>query len=381
VPTIEFTPSFVWWLGLVPAGDGHWGRIDKAGRSHEVVRTMRLEGHGYNVSVDANYLRRYLAARGMLLVIQHRHTVWADLGNVERIDLGIRDQVVALDFCATPADFGTERNFFADLVGKHVILPFDKPGANPDDTFRPPRYQSFITGIDRQTGQPVHTSCDDDAREGGANYLTPVFFDPDVLTRYREDTSRYVLSRTRLWCLDLWGLDIDVNDEGFVQVWLGDMRRLPESERDHWVAHSVVPRGGVSEIRFRRDILNQWVTDDRPDLQNLRRARSQLNATAVRVLGSDLFRALGKHNREAFEGLSLCTNASVAQRDISILTLAKGVVECLDVKLLRRLSGTTESEPSLNCLQHGSPVSEGMLTSCASLYACLKIYAQQVAPI
>lgn len=45
-PTIEFTPSFVWWLGLVPAGDGQWSRIDKAGRSHDVVRTKRLEGHG-----------------------------------------------------------------------------------------------------------------------------------------------------------------------------------------------------------------------------------------------------------------------------------------------------------------------------------------------
>jgi len=350
-PTIEFTPSFVWWLGLVPAGDGQWSRIDKAGRSHDVVRTKRLEDDGYDVSVDANYLRRYLAARGMFLVIQHRHTVWANLKDVEPIHLAIRNEVVTLEFRATSAIGGTKRNFFADLLGKHIVLPFDQPGADPDDNVRPPRYQEFITGVDRQTGQPIRTSCGDDTREGGAHFLTPVFFDPDVLTRYREDNTRYVLSRTRLWCLDLWGLDIDINDEELVQVWLGDMRRLPESERDHWVVHNVVPRGGVSEIRFRRDILNQWVTDDRPDLQNLRRAKSRLNDIAHKVVGSDLFRPLGKHDREAFEGLSLCTNSSVAQRDVSILTLAKGVVECLDVKLLRGLAGTTEPEPSLNCLQ------------------------------
>jgi hypothetical protein len=154
----------------------------------------------------------------MFLVIQHHHTVWANRKDVEPIDLTIRNEVVTLEFRATSAIGGTKRNFFADLLGKHVVLPFDQAGADPDDTFRPPRYQEFITGVDRQTGQPIRTSCGDDTREGGAHFLTPVFFDPDVLTRYREDNARYVLSRTRLWCLDLWGLDIDINDVGGEQL-------------------------------------------------------------------------------------------------------------------------------------------------------------------
>lgn len=339
----------MWWLELIPSGDGQWIRLDRAGRSHEVVKTSRLE-KGYEVLADANYLRRYLAARGVYLLIQHRHTVSANLDDVNRIDLEVRNDFAMLEFCATESIGGRKHNFFADLLGKHVVLPFSQAGADPDDTLQPERFQEFIVDVDPGSGEPLRLSCGDSAREGETNHLASVFFDADVLTRYRDDPKRYVLSRNHVWCLDLWGLDIDINKAGLVHVWLGDLRRLPEAERDHWLLHNVPPHGGISEIRFRRDILNQWVVDDRPDLPNLRRAKRRLMDAVRTSFGVEIFRPLTVHDNEAFEGLSLCTNPTAAQRDLSVLTLAKGVVECLDVKQLRKLAGASDAEPSLNCL-------------------------------
>lgn len=355
--TIELTPSFLWWLRLIQTDDGHWIRIDNAGRRHDVVQTYRFDDDGYDVQVDAVYLRRYLAARGMSLIVQHRHTVWANLDDVDRIDLELRSDTAIIDYCATPMSGVEGKSFFADVHGKHVIRPFDRVGEGPDDKLRPEQFQEFIIGTDPSTGEVVRWTCDvpylEHSKPGEPNFLTPVYFDTDVLTRYREDTATYVLSRTRLWCLDLWGLDLDINDAGLVQLWLGDIKRqLPESEREHWLVHNVVPRGGVTNIRWRRDVLNQWdVEDPRPDVGNLRRARAKLNAAVVTARGVELYRQLGEHDQQEFDGLSLCTNSSASQRDLSIVVLTKGVVDALDVKVLRKLADAGKSEASLNCLQ------------------------------
>lgn len=358
-PTIELSLSFVWWLRLIEIDRGHWIRLDEAGRKHDVVTTTRRDDDSWDVKVSAPLLRRYLAARQMGLLLQHRHTVYSTLDDVERIDLEHRSDTASIDFCATASWGGSELNFFSDVLGKNVVLPFAQIGDGPDDTLRPERFQEFIIGTDSDTGEPVRWTCnvDDDigrSPAGEPNFLTPVFFDTEVLTRYRDDTQTYVLSRTRLWCLNLWGLDLDINDEGLVQLWLGDIKQqLPESERDHWLQHNVPPREGhVSEARFRRDVLNQWDVDDsRPNLDHLRRARRDLNNAVLAAHGVELYKKLGEHDEREFNGLALCTNDSISQRDLSFLMLTKAVVDAIDVKAIRKLAGAEKSETSLNALQ------------------------------
>jgi hypothetical protein len=112
-------------------------RLDRAGRSRDVVKTAKSGDEDYVVTMDANYLRRYLAARDLCLVIQHRHTVWPDSYDLDRVDLKIRNDVARLEFCATESSGGTRRNFFADLLGKHIVVPFSQAGTDPDDPSAP----------------------------------------------------------------------------------------------------------------------------------------------------------------------------------------------------------------------------------------------------
>ncbi|OZD60805.1 hypothetical protein CH263_20150 [Rhodococcus sp. 06-1059B-a] len=358
-PTIELTPSFVWWLRLIEIERGHWIRLDDAGRKHTVVTTTRRDDDSWDVKVSALLLRRYLAARQMGLLVQHRHTVYSTLDDVDRIDLEHRSTTASIDFCATDSWGATELNFFSDMFGKHVVLPLAQTGEGPDDTLRPERFQDFIIGTDTSTGEPVRWTCDvaDDIGRspvGEPNFLAPVYFDTEVLTRYRDDPQTYVLSRTRLSCLNLWGLDLDINDENLVQLWLGDIKQqLPESEREHWLQYNVPPREGhVSEARFRRDVLNQWDVDDpRPNLDHLRRARRDLNIAVLSAHGVELYKKLSKDDQREFDGLALCTNDSIGQRDLSFLVLTKAVVDAIDVRTIRSLAGADKSETSLNALQ------------------------------
>lgn len=42
-PTLEFTPSFLWYFDAIPRNDGSWYYLDDAGRDHELVRPRRTD--------------------------------------------------------------------------------------------------------------------------------------------------------------------------------------------------------------------------------------------------------------------------------------------------------------------------------------------------
>ena len=91
-------------------------------------------------------------------------------------------------------------------------------------------YPEFIYRTDRETGEPMSHTCDpeqlgsyydnDDTR---LHYLTPVYFEREVLQPYGAEPGKYALSATRLSCLGLWGVEISFNSVGLVEVYLGDL--------------------------------------------------------------------------------------------------------------------------------------------------------------
>ncbi|MGW4478037.1 hypothetical protein [Rhodococcus triatomae] len=340
-PWIEFTPSFRWWLGLVTRPDESMYRTTHAGRDEEVVRVRRMGEGEYEVSVSARHLRKYLVARGMVLVVQHSHCSTVDTPSTGRIELEVKTKVASFSYIAWDAGLG---GYTATLTGKHLVLPFAAAGEHPDDTIRPEKFQEFIVDVDSSTGEEIRQSC----RREDSTYLTPVFFDSDVLTRYRDNPARYLLRRTDVQCHGRWMMDIDVNDDGLVQVWLGDLANLPESEREHWLTYNVAPRGGVTITRALRDLAGRWVEDERPDPDRLRRARADFIMAFKERFGDTPYKQLGPEDARNFSSLALCTNSTEGQRNQGIIALAIGIVEALDVKALRKVAGTDEQ--SLNCL-------------------------------
>lgn len=64
-----------------------------------------------------------------------------------------------------------------------------------------------------------------------------------------------------------------------------------------------------------------------------------------------LYKPLGSQDARDFDSLALCTNPTEGQRDNGLLILAKGIVDSLDVKTLRKVAGAAPNDPSLKCLQ------------------------------
>lgn len=90
----------------------------------------------------------------------------------------------------------------------------------------------------------------------------------------------------------------------------------------------------MNESRFRTDFLAQWVEDDDP-VRALKEERSRANGSALARWGRPLFRQPEGEDKVAWDGLHLMTTQDAQERDALVVVLTKGLVDSLDVRLLR----------------------------------------------
>ena len=135
-------------------------------------------------------------------------------------------------------------------VSKGDVIDEFRPGINKDS-----RYESFIV-LDWKNQIVREISC---APGATANYFTqsdlpfelsPAFFRPEVLSKYKADSDKYRLDERTISCRGAWSLkSYDVNEAGQVHTYIIDLRYLPYQEQLHWKAHNEPPKGTISQDR------------------------------------------------------------------------------------------------------------------------------------
>ncbi|MFE7514257.1 hypothetical protein ACFU8I_23965 [Streptomyces sp. NPDC057540] len=352
-PTIEFTHSFLWYFAAVPRPDSSWYFLDDAGRDQELIRVHRSDTD-LRIEVAALPLRRYLAVRERFLVVQHERITHLDAAPAQTIQAKGRTEVSTFELHSSRMGRPAVR-----LCGKHLVLPID---ARPADLAYPyttaVSYLEFTIDTDPSTGQPITFTCDPERLSGHykdlgtPDYLTRVYFRREVLRRYTSEPSRYQVRHGRLSCLGLWGISIGRNEEGLVEAYLGDLGRdLPSAERAHWLSFNVAPLGGIDEARRRRDILGEWTDATADPLHRLANARERFSAALSAIVGQPVYRAWDAADQIAFAGLHMPTSSEQSEADTQILTLAKGIIDYLDTKALRKLPGADVKAATVNNLE------------------------------
>ena len=77
--------------------------------------------------------------------------------------------------------------------------------------------------------------------------LSPAFFRPEVLSKYKADSEKYQLHERTISCRGTWSLQsYDINEAGQVHTYLVYLRHLPYEEQLHWKAHNEAPKGTIS---------------------------------------------------------------------------------------------------------------------------------------
>ena len=107
--------------------------------------------------------------------------------------------------------------------------------------------------------------------------VSPAFFRPEVLHRFKADPEKYTLDDRTISCRNAWYLkSYDINDAGQVHAYIGDLARLPLEEQRYWQSFNVWPNGTISKRAHENDILGEFSSEYDP-LQLLKYKIGKLN--------------------------------------------------------------------------------------------------------
>lgn len=333
---------------FLKAEEGEYQRIDDDGSIVPVARIKR-EGDNQVVEVDVHHLKDYLAANRSYLVRYHNHQRRAvedvsDHIRGKRADYRMSDKASSFGLCLSTEMPLNDHKSLSVLEGKDVVFPYQEPDS---------RHTSFASGEGEEKftpfiigrgegGEEIESTCKQDELSdnfrdrGNPHFLTPVYFNREVLAKYHQEPSRFTVSDSDVSCLDLWNLPIAVNREGLVQVWLGDLGRIPYKQQLHWRGHNVAPRGGVPKYRLLRDLEAQFTEPTDNPVYDFRVGFAEVQAAARATFGEDLFRQLDDKDRHAFETLHIPLTEEWKEFDEQVQALAKVTVDSLNVSLLSR---------------------------------------------
>ena len=145
------------------------------------------------------------------------------------------------------------------------------------------KYATFKI-YDRKNDLNVETSC---APEFLSNYfqpsdlpweISPAFFRPEVLHRFKADPEKYSLEDRSISCRNAWYLKTyDINEAGQVHTYVGYLGYLPYEEQIYWQAFNEWPKGPISARAHQTDIVGDWHHDYEP-LSALKHTVSMLDA-------------------------------------------------------------------------------------------------------
>lgn len=330
----ELSEEFRLFHDLCDDRKGRLVRFDDNGDEIEVA-IVRPE----IVKVKLSYLKEYLSARDMCIVVyfeydRHSPSAPNELGFTgderwQSVNDGLRYTYFVRSWDGISLYKGAKS--LARLRGKKIIRGHPVATRAPWDRDRK-TYESFIIGTD-EDGNDVTFTCDKSKLANGYGRnpaappdLMPVFFRKEVLTKYYSDAQRYKVADSHIWCSGAWSLRVDNNHTEFVVVYLGDLGELPSREQLYWKSFNIPPEGSISQTYYDRTVLGKWVEPQEPSL--LFKARYQrFRSDWLEKVGWDLFKPLSPADAYTFETLHVPSDGNQGEFDTQTLALAKVLIE------------------------------------------------------
>ena len=288
--SIELSQKLVHAMALhfVPERNAY-SRLDERGDIEDVIRVIRHKlGSGREsliaVTVLAKDLSTYMTLADMSLVYFFDFTRFKSgefngWGDHSRIDRKFPDLFYQ------GGSIGNASYVYGRMIVRSAI-PLQQlidEWKEESDPARKKEYATFKI-FDRKNNVEVETMC---APEFLSNYfqksnlpweISPAFFRPDVLHRFKADPEKYSLNDRSISCRNAWYLkSYDINEAGQVHAYIGDLARLPIDEQRYWQSFNEWPKGAISKRAHENDILGEFSSEYDP-LHLLKYKIGKLNA-------------------------------------------------------------------------------------------------------
>lgn len=287
---IELSQKLVHALGLhfVPERSAYC-RLDDRGDIEDVIRVIRADLGSEReiltaVTILAKDLSMYMTLADMALVYFFDFTRfksgcfdgWGDHPRIEREAPDLFYHGVSI----ANASYVNGRMIVRSSISLQQLIDEWKEETHPT---KKKEYATFKI-FDRKNNVEVETSC---APEFLSNYfqksdlpweISPAFFRPDVLHRFKADPEKYSLDDRSISCRNAWYLkSYDINEAGQVHAYIGDLARLPLEEQRYWHSFNEWPKGPISKRAHENDILGEFSSEYDP-LYLLKYKIGKLNA-------------------------------------------------------------------------------------------------------
>ncbi|HVB20649.1 MAG TPA: hypothetical protein VNG51_01710 [Ktedonobacteraceae bacterium] len=201
------------------------------------------------------------------------------------------------------------------------------------------QYATFIA-LDWKHGKTQECSCDPDKL---GNYfvtsdlpyeISPAFFRPEVILRYKQDTDKYTIDDHSITCRGAWYLRYRTNDPGQIQVYLIDLSHLPYNEQLYWKAFNENPKAGISEAVYKRDFQGSWDLPHDP-LKALKQSIKDFPSTNYR---GEKLGILRSPKEKQLAKLTYVMSDSTKEWEDQILELAKILGDGLNKTSVRKIA-------------------------------------------
>jgi hypothetical protein len=318
-------------------------KLDNNGDIEDVIKISYL-GNGTLVTMKRETLNFHLFLNNSVLVRVFDRVIFdsnADTGQTSRKLSAITendneifaDKGIALNRESTPY-LGWVRGFqiIRNNESREVLIA-KVSGKN----LEPKEYETFIA-MDWKHKIITEHSCD--PKELGNYFVesdkpfetSPVFFKPEVLLKYKQDTEKYSLTQNYISCRNSWYLQTyHLNEAGQVFTYLCYLGELPHSEQLHWKQFNEEPKAGIPEGVIKTDFKAEWDLNYEP--------LSELKATLVKLSQAkkELWNLTDK---TLMDQLHYVVTDSVKEWSDEIQTLDKLVVENLNYSYLKKLAAS-----------------------------------------
>ena len=356
---VELSQEFRFYHNLHP--DPARKRFLHFNRDGDESEAARYTDDVFEIRTDL--LLRFCAAKQMALGIfvdSYRYS----LHTLQDLDLAetrtsLSDSSYIYRVAVIPDSFSLDRMFktVGGLMGKKYIFPRLRPTHDRDEN--PEVYQEFIINSHAH-GQSIKHTCNPDKladyfgkNPDAPNYLTPVFFRPEVLAKYYAAPQKFSVEDGFLRCGGLWGLRMDNDNPDHVVVWLGDLGRdLSETERSYWLSFNIAPEGRkISETNFKRDFLAEPTDPKKPDLV-LKHEYKRFCKQFKVANGWDFFLPLHNDDKHFLTGLRQLSTDNQAEFDSQLIALTKVLVDSLNEKeITKGLTTLAENDKGITKLE------------------------------
>jgi len=313
------------------------------------------------IEINAKYLKEFLSLKKVSLCLyvnidRYSQGKFSEFGQEYIHEIRAHDTTIC---SISISDYDWQKDediLYSRLLGKKVIIgisDFDPLNFSPNEVERN-KFLEFIIDVDSNNSEIFYT-CDKEKlanffgkNPGSPNYVTPVFFNREVLTKYYANPGKYSIHDGYLYCEGLWSLRIDNNHDKFVIVMLGDLGSLSFSEQQYWKSYNVIPDGGFSDVAFKRGVEGEFTDPSMKDLV-FKQKYTLFQEKWKKLIGWDILLPLNDKDYHYFKKIRVPLSENQSEFDDLVLAITKVIIDSLNEgKISEYLSSKIENERGIS---------------------------------